>query len=363
MKEFKGYVKKYFFTIWKMNLDMAKIYNDNDAIQFLIGQKERGGKSHRLHYQGAVHLKKKCSIRQLRRIFSLGKGEDSGWFEVQRGNNEQVRAYVHKMDTCENDSKFKFGAPSIQGKRTDLEDIKERIRKGESDFNIMQDHFTNYCRYKNGIQYWRELCLKEKSRKFRHVKIEILSGPSGIGKSRKYMYSEESPDIKLEGVYKIDCSKGLKWWNGYEGEKTLILEEFKNQVEFCELLTILDGHQKRLDVKNGFTYALWDKVIICTNLKKEQIYPNVKGNLKKPLWRRLEQNGGKFIDLYKLAEVSKGNIGTLDNFENDDEIYPDPDEFDISDYEEYKSDISDSSKGIAYKSATQSPQSGRSFVK
>ena len=83
-------------------------------------------------------------------------------------------------------------------------------------------------------------------------------------------------------------------------------------------MELLEGHICRLSVKGAHSYALWDKVIITTNLKKSEIYPNISNNLIAPFWARIRE----FINLYnKCPEVTIGNTEAIVTERNLDLFY------------------------------------------
>ena len=86
--------------------------------------------------------------------------------------------------------------------------------------------------------------------------------------------------------YKIEGSE-MEWWDGYEGEKTILIDEYDSQVSLPRLLNILDGYQLRLPIKGGFTYARWTKVIITSNIDPREWHPNAKPFHREALMRRL----------------------------------------------------------------------------
>lgn len=293
--------RKWFFTIWKMDIDWEETYAEfNDIIRFMIGQKEKAPKTGRLHWQGCIHMYNPCRMGKIRKLLSLGSGENSGDLSPQQGTNKQVRDYVHKMKSSMGEQ-FTFGKPSQQGIRNDFEDIKKRIEEGESQYSISQDHFGTYSRCSRWAKEYQGLHLQAQSKDYRLIDIEILSGPTGCGKTRK---AYDNYDIN--SIFKINCADGLKWFDGYEGQSVLVLDEFKNQAQLTRILDLLDGHQCRLEYKGGMTYAMWTKIYITTNLKKDEIYPNIKSHLVAPFWRRIT----KFINLYARNEVTSGNTGS-----------------------------------------------------
>ena len=124
------------------------------------------------------------------------------------------------------------------------------------------------------------MVAKEKTRKFRQVNVEVIEGETGQGKTR-HAYGDEAKDI-----YKIE-GDSMQWWDGYEGEKTIVIDEYSNQLPITKLLNILDGYQLRLPIKGGHTYANWTKVYITTNNPWEEWHEHAKPMHRDALKRRI----------------------------------------------------------------------------
>ena len=192
-----------------------------------------------------------------------------------RGNEIENDTY------CTKDGKYnKLGDGYIvQGQRTDLEQIKKKIDDGCKMIEVANDHFGDFIRYHSGLFKYKQLIEKEKRKEFRQVNVEVIWGKTGTGKTKKAV--EKDPNY-----YKIE-GKNLNWWDGYEGEKTLIIDEYDNDVNITQMLNILDGYQLRLAIKGGFTYANWTKVIITSNINPINWHQNAKDEHKKALMRRI----------------------------------------------------------------------------
>lgn len=267
------------FTDFKL-LSFKKIYKHNKGvIRYICWGKEICPKTKRIHYQGWIQFINKKKMGGVKRILNSKQIH----LECCRGNEQQNDKY------CQKDNEYaKFGKPISQGFRTDLEDIKHRLDNQEPMKNIADDYFSNYIRYHRGFTKYAELVAKKKSQKFRKVYTTLLRGETGTGKTRSAI--EFNTDY-----YKITGSQ-LEWFDGYEGESTLIIDEYANDVKITTLLNLLDGYQLRLPIKGGFTYANWTTVFITTNL--ENLHSQALECHRKALKRRI----GKTI---VFAEVTK----------------------------------------------------------
>ncbi len=231
------------------DVDLQTIWSTNkDVLRYMGWAEETAPTTNKKHLQGWVQLINPKDFGVVRRL--LG---GAAHIESMKGNEHQNQKYISKEN-----KPTMLGNFWSQGFRSDLEDIKKTIDNGGTMMQVAQDHFGDYLRYHSGFTKYREMVMKEKSKDFRKVEVIIYQGPTGTGKTRKAMEHND--------VYKIH-GDGMKWWDGYEGEKTLVIDEYANQVPCTELLGILDGYQMRLPIKGGHTYALWTKVILTTNLE------------------------------------------------------------------------------------------------
>lgn len=220
------------------------------------------------HYQGWVQFRNKKRMNGVKKLFNSRKIH----VEACKGSEYSNDTY------CMKDGDFGvWGHFVTQGCRTDLEDIKLRLDKEEDMKTIADEHFGDYLRYHKGMEAYRALVQKNNSKAFRKVEVEVIVGTTGLGKTREAMKHAD---------YKIEGSK-LQWWDGYEGEGCILIDEYDSQVSITEMLNLLDGYQLRLPIKGGFVYARWTKVYITSNIEPEHWHPNAKEVHRDALMRRI----------------------------------------------------------------------------
>ncbi len=240
-----------------------------NKVRYAIYGEEKCPETETTHWQSYVELFKPARFATIKKMYT----DDTIHIEVRKGTREQARNY------CKKDEKWAEHGVWIegQGSRTDLAPIMAELASGSTIGDIMLEHPEVYCRYRNGLKDVAAEYAKRASESWREVEVILHTGPTGIGKTRHAM---------TEATYKIQGSQ-LKWWQDYQGEKVICIDEYNNNVPIDELLALLDGYTLRLDVKGSNTYAQWTKVLITTNLRKEEIHPQAKDAHRAALFRRI----------------------------------------------------------------------------
>ncbi len=252
-------------------LDLVAIYEEyKDIIRYIGWGEEICPKTKKIHHQGWVQFVNKKRMGGVKKVFGTQKLH----IESCKGNE------IQNVNYCAKEKKYKYiGEYIVQGQRTNMENIKKDLDNGATMKNIADSNFGDYCRYHSGFDKYKKMCDKERTKKFRKIQVEIVCGPTGTNKTRNAV-EENQNAFKIEGA-------NLKWFDGYEMESTLIIDEYNNDIPITKLLNILDGYQLRLEIKGSFTYANWTKVIITTNLRPEEIHSKAKEEHVNALNRRV----------------------------------------------------------------------------
>ncbi len=273
--------RNFCFTSFNI-IDLKPVYDKyQDIIRYLCYGLEICPKTQKQHMQGWVQFYNVKDLKPAQKILGMGK------IHMEMCNGSEYK----NDDYCKKDGKFKtFGTFVGHGFRTDLEIIKKKIEDGKSLEEIINDNFSIYCRYRNGIEKYIQIVTKKKTKKFRKINVEYIHGGTGTGKTR---YAMENCTYKITGDQ-------LQWWDGYNGEKAICIDEYDNNVPVTKLLNILDGYHLRLPIKGGFTYANWTRVIITSNLAPSKLHSNAKPEHRDALFRRINK-------IIKMSRSTTGN--------------------------------------------------------
>lgn len=178
--------------------------------------------------------------------------------------------YCQKEDT-RIDGPWERGDKPAQGKRTDIEEcvqsIKDNLGQKRPMKDAMKNHTNVMVKFSRGIQFVvnnlvEPRCLDEMP------KVTVFYGKTGTGKTRKAM-------AELPNAYVWDASKG-SWLDGYLGHTSMIIEEFRGQMPFGQLLRLLDRYELQWPIKGGFVEVVASEFIITSPTHPREWYQDLE---------------------------------------------------------------------------------------
>lgn len=285
--------------LWESDFEALCDFFDNDThVRGAIFQEEIGGNTHRQHYQGFLRLKSPKTRNQLRELFTSYTGHTRT--HLSKVNDPVAAiAYCKKPEgKLSRDTYWEFGDLDFQsGKRNDLLECREVISNpGWKHTELYEKHFGTSVRYMQGLEKASFYIQKAKQEE-RDVEVSWLWGKSGTGKSRLARRG-----LTISDYFRLPTPQGGRvWWDGYEGEKVLIIEEFfQFTMPIENLLELLDRYPLQLQVKGAFTWASWTKVIITSQFHFSTVYPFASQDQMEALRRRITHE--KHFDSLEILE-------------------------------------------------------------
>lgn len=258
------------FVVTNFNLDCDyEALVAKGQVRFVAYGVETAPTTGRLHHQCYVHFHNpratgKLSCSRIGRMFDDRPGSGGSFTAPMKGSFKQNEAYCSKEATL-----IKVGDEPRQGYRGDLKETVDLITSGELkvDDVIVGDPMMFHM-YGRTMQAAETRGYRERSKTFRILDITVLWGAAGVGKTRS-VYDKHGVD----NIYVLNApTNNSLWFDGYEGQDVLLIDDFEGWIKYSFLLKILDGYQLRLPVKTRFTYALWTKVYITSNCDPETWY-------------------------------------------------------------------------------------------
>lgn len=238
------------FTLNNYSEEEYKAFQEADCKYIIIGKEE--GKEETPHLQGYVQFKNGKRLSECKNI-----NERAHW-EQAKGNPQQ------NYDYCSKDGDFwEKGVLPRTGRRTMAERMELNKQIKEKSLNELVDEGIISIKEVRSVKNAKLDLLQEgKPKRAEGVRGVWYWGPPGVGKT--HTAKAEYPDAynKLQN----------KWWDGYMGEKNVILEDFDNNVLGHYIKIWADKWECTGEVKGAVVNLQHDNFIITSNYHPSELW-------------------------------------------------------------------------------------------
>lgn len=207
--------------------------------QWILGEEEG-------HEEHTHHIHCYCSLITKARLTTMKKIQPRAHWDKWNDNDPSL--YFSKMTILSEQMKDKAKA------KVELEEVIEFTRENGLEA-CRQQYPTMYIRHWRALQQF----LEEERKHLPKEKPTVywLYGISGGGKTR--WATETFPDH----VIITQAVKGSVWFDGYDGQECVILDDIRNWTyRYAFLLQLLDRYKMRVPVKGGYKEWLPKYIII-----------------------------------------------------------------------------------------------------
>ena len=247
----KQRARNWFLTINNYSEDEKDFCVNYDKSRYLIVAEEVGE-------QGTPHLHLYLEYKNAVYFDSLKKQFPRANIQVAKGDSNDNYNYLAKQNLV-----VERGTRKQPGKRNDLEEVRELVRKGST----MRDIIATATSYQAIRSAEKVIYYYEAKREFQ-PNVKWFYGPTGSGKTRT-AYDELRE--KYQDVY--FCMDTNAWWQGYDGHEGVIMDDLRR--DFCKfhtLLRILDRYPYQVETKGGSRQLLAKDMIITCPYHPAQLY-------------------------------------------------------------------------------------------
>lgn len=258
--------------------DHHNIFNLIGTWRYIVAGREICPKTKSPHYQCMVYFDQKFSLSNIKKklLQHLGK---------QPHTEVVFMDFATKFRYCTKDNDFyEWGNKPSQGARHDLNSLRDDIFNGKTVESIRFEDPLTYHQYGRTLDKLEDDYNRKKIRQHTTT-CEWIYGETGCGKSH-YAFKDFNPDTHF--VYTEDKD----WWDGYKGQKIVILDDYRGSIPFNILIRMADCHpnlkvSRRAREPINFTSR---HIIITSCAKPDEVYYNklsINDNIKQ-LYRRCE---------------------------------------------------------------------------
>lgn len=217
----------------------------------------QGEKAAREHVQGYVYAHGSFKLQDRKKVLP------GAHWERAKGKPEQNKAYCTKEETRAF-GPFERGEFPRPGKRSDLETVYQEV-KSKGEIWSAVDKYPAI-----GIKYMRALervAARYQLKRTWETTVLIFIGEPGTGKSR------EAREMCVREGVDYYTKSNHKWWGGYEGQHTVIWDDFEpGAVPLQYLLQLWDRYDMLVECKGGELQFRSKRVIFTTNIPFEDWY-------------------------------------------------------------------------------------------
>ena len=243
----------------KSGADFIRRISKLKSVAGCIFQLEKGDKD-TPHFQGYIELKKSQTFTFAKRVI-----DPKCHIEKRRGTVEEAIAYCRKEDTRA-DGPWECGtftATRRRGQRTDLENVVQTMRSAQTYKEVVNSHPTECIRYSKGMQNVYSYIRPNAQHKVPDV--WLFYGETGVGKTRLAML-QPNPFKKAGST---------KWFDGYDNQPTIILDDFgggRNKMCLCDILVFLDRYPTKMEIKGGHVDRTCSLIVVTSNIHPSEWY-------------------------------------------------------------------------------------------
>lgn len=249
-----------------------------DDYQYLIYQVEKG-KEGTEHIQAFIYYKNP-------RVWPKKKYPTA---HIEKAKSFQASIkYCSKEDTRVR-GPYEFGEKPEQGRRTDLEDLAKKIIDGASIEQVARESPEQFIRYSRGLTALKTVIQANRTTK---PTVIWLWGLSGVGKT-KYVHDRHT-DIYIKD--------GTQWWDGYEQNEAILVDDFDGRWPFKDFLRFLDRYSYQGQYKGGYVKITSPYIYITCDKPPEEIFIREDDdNHVNQVLRRIDE----IIEIKRTVKINK----------------------------------------------------------
>jgi hypothetical protein len=202
-------------------------------------------------------------------------GGDGVHLEKSRGSASQNVEYCTKEGDY-----YEHGERPSPGKRSDLDDIRDSILAGQTEQEIANTWFSQWCRYNKAFTRYRTLVHGRDMRE--QLQVYVLVGDTATGKTRFVYEYAKGTDTRLW----LGHDPTLQWFDGYDNDAIACLDDYRGAGNISFLLRLLDKYPMLVPVKGSYVDWRPKVIFITSNVPWTDWYPTADERTTAALRRR-----------------------------------------------------------------------------
>lgn len=244
----------------------------NKGCEYAIYCFEIGKENNRPHSHWYIKFRNARAFKPIQKIFS--------------SSNIKPREKTVKncIDYIKKDGNFtERGEPPKQGERKDLQALADDILAGRTTCGeILNNEAYTYHSYGRTLEKIEDAYLRSTKRTVATRGLWLYGG-TGVGKSSRAFNEHE------DAYWKSVASKEVGWWDGYRGERTVVIDEFRGEIPFSFMLRLMDRYPLWVSrrCREPFPFTS-EKILVTSRYHPRHVYKDQTNEEMKQLYRRCD---------------------------------------------------------------------------
>jgi len=234
-------------------------------VSYIVGQLEKGNTTGFLHWQIMVAFKSKQSLSGVRNTF--------GPCHAELSRSSAATTYCQKEESAIVGTQFEMGAkPFARNQKVEWESVWASAKSGNLEAIPANVRVVSYRTIRAISSDYSKPTGMER-------RCMVFWGKTGTGKSRR-AWDEAGLDAYCK-------DPRTKFWDGYNDEKNIVIDEFRGGIDISHLLRWLDRYPVRVEIKGSSKPLKATSIWITSNISPVMWYPMLDEETLAALTRRL----------------------------------------------------------------------------
>lgn len=269
------------YTDWVFTWNNPKHPEDKDKLlsletKYIKFQYEVGEEKKTPHYQGQIVFKDGKTFTAVLKFFKYYCKTNIGYTAPTKKILKSIN-YVGKEEG-RLDGPWEQGKPpkEDQGKRNDILEIRKLIKEGKSIRQIWDtcEHFGTWTRNHRALAKFHAMVGVPEERKEQTI-CYVYWGKTRCGKSEAAKIESKAWGGSVYWLTLEGGMNGKVWWDDYNGEENVVIDEFNCQIRISDLKRIIDSTPLRIPRKGDSCMFLAKRVWILSQHNPEDWYDKV----------------------------------------------------------------------------------------
>jgi len=293
-------VRRWCFTLNNYNDDditkLRSAFSDAEQTRYAVFGYEIAPHTNTPHLQGFVYFKTQKLLSAVRSIVQ------AHWSNAMSSDDANIKY-------CIKEGKFEeFGIrPKLsRGKRTDIDRAKAIIDNGGSMEDVKEQVFTTWLKYRAGLQAHYLQVHNNSNADAPGTRGIWIYGPPRIGKS--YQAQRLSRLCAAKYGTSVYMKQQNKWWDGYQNEAVILLEDYDQEAHGHNLKIWLDRYHCVGETKGGQVVLRHRMFVITSNYHPCMIFKDetmCKAIMERCELVHMDRNCAPEVHVPKRAKVAK----------------------------------------------------------